>query len=56
MISQTRRYMLPDETPITWRDAANIAGRVIVYALMLAFCVGVIGIFACAVAGMVGYP
>ena len=56
MISQTRRYMLPDETPLTWRERATVAGRIIVYALMLAFSVGTIGIFAYAVAGMVGYP
>ena len=50
------RYMLPGEEPMTWRERANVAGRVIVYALILAFCVGVVGIFAYSVAGMVGYP
>jgi len=50
------RYMLPGEEPMTWRDVATVAGRICVYALMLAVCVGWVVVFAFAVAGMVGYP
>ena len=56
MITEKKLYQLPGEEPVTLREAATAAGRVVGYALMLALCVAVVGVFAYSVANMVGYP
>jgi hypothetical protein len=53
---QSKRYTLPGEEPMTWREIRRAAGFVAGWVIMLAVSGAMVWVMAAAVVGWVGYP